>query len=78
MNLLETIKKRIEDKIENASIQILDPRNDGCHLEAIVVSEAFEGLTLVERHQMVMDAVKDLFSSQLHALSIKTKTPGQI
>ena len=51
---------------------------DGRHFEATVVSDVFEGKTLIQRHRMVMDTVKaQIASDELHALSIKTYTPEQ-
>jgi stress-induced morphogen len=40
------------------------------------VSSAFENKTLLERHRMVNEAVKD-FMKEIHALSLKTMTPSQ-
>ena len=69
----ETIKKVLED----ALVEITNPPQDGKHFEAVVVSALFEGKSLIEQHQMVMQALKDLFSSSLHALSLKTYTPDE-
>ncbi len=43
------------------------------HLEIIVTSKNFEGLGLLEQHQMVMDLLKEEFKDKLHAVKIKTK-----
>lgn len=69
----ETIQKRLEDAI----IHILNPNGDGIHFEAIVISNQFKGKTLVEQHRIVMEDLKVLFSTSLHALSLKTYTPNQ-
>lgn len=74
---MDRIKEAIENAIDGAEVHILDPRGDGVHLEAIVVSEAFEGLSLLKRQQLVMRALKDLFERGLHALGLKTYTPEQ-
>ena len=71
------IQKTIKNVLEDALVEITNPPQDGLHFEAVVVSALFEGKSLVEQHQMVMDALKDLFSSSLHALSLKTYTPDQ-
>ena len=69
------IKRVIEDALPGASAHILDPNNDGQHFQAIVVSPAFEGRTLVKQHQLVMDALKHAFVEAVHALTLKTFTP---
>ena len=52
---------------------------DGRHFEALVVSEAFAGKTLIQRHRMVLDAVHDrIASEELHAISIKAKAPSEV
>ncbi len=45
------------------------------HLEVQITSSKFEGLGLLEQHQMVMDILKEEFKDQLHAVKIKTKKP---
>ena len=51
---------------------------DGSHFEAIVVSPAFAGKSLLEKQRMVMASVHDqIASGELHALSIRTFTPEE-
>ena len=75
MTLLDEIKEILERDIEGAQAIIRDPREDGMHLEALVIAEQFDGMPLIKQHQMVMNAVKDYFSTSLHALAVKTFTP---
>ncbi|MCB1117025.1 MAG: BolA/IbaG family iron-sulfur metabolism protein [Chlamydiia bacterium] len=76
MNTREFVQKHLENALEGSSIEVLDPRGDDCHLEAIVVSEKFEGLSLIKQHQLVMNTLKDHFNGGgLHALALKTYTP---
>ena len=65
----EKVKALIEACLPGAQIEVA---GDGRHLEAVVVSHAFEGKSLIQRHRMVMDTVKaQIESEELHALSIK-------
>jgi len=69
----DRIKSLIEARLPGARV---DVTGDGRHFEALVVSDAFEGKSLIQRHRMVMEAVKaELASEELHALSIKTLLP---
>jgi stress-induced morphogen len=43
----------------------------------VVVSSSFEGKGLVERHQLVYQAIGDAMRVQVHALTLKTLTPAQ-
>ena len=44
----------------------------GGHYHVVIVSKRFEGLTLLEQHRLVNDAVRDLFGERIHALGLKT------
>ena len=72
----EEIKQRIETAIPGSTAHVLDPMNDGAHLQALVISPAFEGLPVFKQQQMVMSAIKDIFQI-VHALGLKTFTPAK-
>ena len=55
----------------------LDVTGDGQHFEAVIVSEAFEGLRPIARHQRVYAALGDRMKAEIHALSMKTLTPAE-
>lgn len=75
MNPTEEIKQAIHKSLDDAIVYIEDPRNDGVHLEAIVISEHFKGKSLLEQQQIVMRSLQSLFEKGLHALALKTYTP---
>lgn len=51
---------------------------DGRHFEAVIVSQAFDGLSRVQRQQRVNAALSDHFDSGiLHALSMQCLTPTE-
>ena len=49
----------------------------GGHFSVAIVSQAFAGKSLIERHRMVYAALGDLMQSEVHALSIKAQTPEE-
>ena len=65
----------IEEAIPGARVTIEDLRGDGDHYGALVVSDAFEGLSRVQQHQMVYKALDGRMGGELHALAIQTATP---
>lgn len=69
------VKSTIEQNIPNATVYVLDPMNDGQHLQAFVISPAFEGVMLIKQHQMVMQPLTKAFATSVHALALKTFTP---
>lgn len=72
---LDEIKQTIENAVPDSTAHILDPMNDGQHLQAFVISPAFDGMMLVKQHQMVMKPLKQAFHESVHALGLKTFTP---
>ncbi len=71
------VKRLIEQGLPGAEVEVRDTTGGGDHFEALVVSGAFEGKTLVERHQIVYAAVGDAMRERVHALALKTLTPAQ-
>ena len=51
--------------------------DDGTHFEAVIVSPAFEGKSMVQQHQLVYAALGDRMRAEIHALGMKTYTPTQ-
>ena len=52
---------------------------EDCNSKVMIVSKEFEGLTSLQRHKLVLGALKDHFESgELHALSLSTKSPSEI
>lgn len=50
---------------------------EGGHFAVAIVSPRFAGLSIIERHRLVYDAVGDLMRNGIHALSIVAKTPDE-
>ena len=50
---------------------------DGQHFQAVIVSEAFAGLSKIKQHQLVYGALGDRMREEIHALSMQTLTPAQ-
>lgn len=49
----------------------------GGHYTVTIISDAFNGLPLIQRHRLVYDAAKALMTRDIHALSIDAKTPAE-
>ena len=56
-------------------VYVLDPMQDGQHLQALVISPVFEGMPLIKQHQMIMKPLKETMQHEIHALGLKTFTP---
>lgn len=71
----EDIVRLIQDALPNAQIKIQDTMGDQDHYAIEVVSEAFQGKTKIQQHQMVYQALGGRMGGELHALSVKTYLP---
>jgi len=69
------IEQLIKAKLPDAEITIQDLAGDGDHYAASIVSETFRGMTRVQQHQMVYDALEGRMGGVLHALKLQTSAP---
>jgi BolA protein len=44
------------------------------HFKALIVSDAFQGMSRIKRHQLVYSLVGDLMKTDIHALQLVTLT----
>ena len=72
----EELKTRIEEAIPGAEARVEDLTGGGDHFRAEIVSERFEGLSRIDQHKLVYDVFGDDVGGAIHALSLKTSTPG--
>ncbi|WP_180682122.1 BolA family protein [Tepidicella baoligensis] len=56
----------------------IEVSGDGRHWSAVIVSPAFEGKRLIQRHQQVYATLgQRIQTDEVHALSMKTYTPAE-
>jgi acid stress-induced BolA-like protein IbaG/YrbA len=70
----EAIHSYIAAGLECTHLQV---EGDGAHFQAVIVSPAFAGKRLIQRHQLVYAALGDRMREEIHALSMKTLTPEE-
>ncbi|XP_077431920.1 bolA-like protein 1 [Vanacampus margaritifer] len=64
-------------EVRNESHMHAVPPGSESHFRVLVVSERFRGLSLLQRHRLVNEALKAELSTRVHALAIQAKTPEQ-
>ena len=72
----DELKNRIEEALPGSEVQVEDLTGGGDHFRAEVVSERFEGLSRIDQHRLVYDIFGAEVGGPIHALSLKTSTPG--
>ena len=70
------LKQRIEQALPGSDVQVEDLTGGGDHFRAEIVSNAFEGKSRIDQHRMVYDVFGAEIGGPIHALSLKTATPG--
>lgn len=85
---VDTIKRLLEKALSPRRLEISDDsrlhaghagaRSGRGHFSVTVVADAFIGRTLLERHRMVYDALRETLETDIHALSIKAYTPDEV
>lgn len=74
---LSSVLEPLHIDIENESRMHGVPPGSETHFKVLVVSEAFVGLSPVERHRRVNELLREEFTSGLHALSLRAMTPDE-
>jgi BolA family transcriptional regulator, general stress-responsive regulator len=85
-DLASTLRTRLQDLAPSA-LEIHDDSAEhvghtgaaggGGHFSLLIVSNAFRGISRLERHQKVLARVSDLLPHPIHALSIKALAPEE-
>ena len=80
------IRERLTDVFSPQALNIIDESakhaghasaGGAGHFVVEIVSDAFAGNSLIQRHRQVYDALDDIMHSEIHALSIKASTPAE-
>lgn len=70
----QDIERLIQERLPGARAVVRG--DDGIHFEAVVISEAFNGKSLIQQHRLVYAVLGErLEREDIHALSLKTYTP---
>ena len=80
--IADKIKKMLTDKINVIELSLIDethkhaghPQSNGGHFKLHIVSDDFEGMSLLERHRLIYTILEDMIKKEIHALSINAKT----
>ncbi|MGM0691636.1 MAG: BolA family protein [Pseudomonadota bacterium] len=77
------IEQTLRDALEPMYLEITDESTQHAgnrvesHFRVVVVSEQFDGLSLIRRHRLAQDPLKTAFEQGLHALALHTYSPAE-
>jgi len=74
----EVVGSRIKESLEAVHVEVTDTSGGcGASFDLIVVSDKFEGLSLLDRHRLVNSVFEEELKGAIHALTMKTWTLAQ-
>ncbi len=71
----EDIIQRIKASLPTADIKAYDMTGGGDHWQLTIYAKEFDGLSLVEQHQLVYRSLGEWMHGPIHALSLNTRVP---
>ncbi|MFD0986171.1 BolA family protein [Methyloligella solikamskensis] len=88
MTLENAIKEKLTKAFAPAGLKVVNeshlhaghassPGTGESHFAVVVVADAFDGKSRVERHRMVNEALADELAGGIHALAIRAMTPAE-
>jgi BolA protein len=85
---IEKLKSRLQEALAPIQLEIIDETakhaghagaaSGGGHYILHIVASAFQDKSPIQRHRLVFDAVGDMMHTDIHALSIQAKAPGEL
>ena len=72
------VSELISSGLNSADVEVIDTTGTGDHFSAIVISDDFKQLSLVERHQLVYKTLGNYLTNEIHALQLKTLTESEV
>lgn len=83
----EKIERKMKESLGAIFVEVIDESwkhaghagaaLGGGHFILQVVSDRFDGISLLDRNRMVFSALKDEMGKEIHALAIKATTPRE-
>ncbi len=83
----DTIRQKLTEALQPELLEIIDNshahaghggnQSGGGHYNVTIVSESFTDKSMVQRHQLIYQALGDMMKTDIHALGINALTPSE-
>lgn len=84
MQVQEAIVRKLQDALKPVHLQVENeshmhsvPANSETHFKVVAVSDSFDGLRAVQRHQKLYQLLGEELQGGVHALALHTYTPAE-
>ena len=68
------VKELIIGGLTDPQVEVADTTGTGDHFSAVIISDDFKDLSLIEQHQLVYKTLGTYLTNEIHALQLKTYT----
>ena len=68
------VKELITAGLTNPHVEVEDTTGTGDHFNAVIISDDFKNISLIEQHQLVYKTLGTYLTNEIHALQLKTYT----
>ncbi|KAF3983798.1 MAG: BolA family transcriptional regulator [Methylococcales symbiont of Hymedesmia sp. n. MRB-2018] len=84
--IADLIKQQLTTALKPDSIELIDDSaahaghagaKGGGHYNVTIVAQIFDGKSLLQRHQLIYQALSELMKKDIHALGINALTPSE-
>ncbi|KAF3978433.1 MAG: BolA family transcriptional regulator [Methylococcales symbiont of Iophon sp. n. MRB-2018] len=84
--IADLIKQQLTTALKPDSIELIDDSaahaghtgaKGGGHYNVTIVAQIFDGKSLLQRHQLIYQALSGLMKKDIHALGINALTPSE-
>lgn len=74
----DTLTEYVKRAMPDAAVTMIDKTGTMDHLKVVVISDAFQGKNLLDRHRMIYQALDaPLKDGRIHALELTAKTKDE-
>ncbi len=78
MMTFEALSTQLQEALGEAEVSVLDRTGTMDHFTVKVISDAFEGKNLLDRHRMIYQALDEpMKDGRIHALEIQAETKNE-
>lgn len=88
MSMEQRIKEKLTEAFNPESLDVINeshmhaghagsPGTGESHFRVTIVSDKFDGLSRVDRHRLVNEALAQELAGPVHAMAMKTLSPGE-
>ena len=73
MSYIQSIEQKLATAFKPSRLEVIDES----HLRIRIVSDAFTGMSRIERHRAINAHLTDEIAAGLHAIAIEAAAPGE-